>query len=115
MTDKEYKFIGRAVPIRAGELPSNISECHLEILRLREELLGAHAELSELRHRITLSVDLDNPISGYASVGLVNHLEAQVQSLQAEIKLIRSSWTWRLGKVCLLPLRILQRILGRKL
>lgn len=98
-----------------GLLPDDVNQLRLEILRLRDENIGLHAELAEERSRRTMSVGEDQDSNSYSVAGLVSGFEAQIVALSSEIGLIRSSWTWRVGRWVMLPVRVIKRIFGRPL
>jgi len=100
-------------PSKYGLLSRDLSACHLEILRLRDEVIGLQAELVEARNRIKRSLDGDQDLKVYSAAGLISYLEAQVDAHVREIALIRNSWTWKVGRIVMTPIRVLKRALGR--
>jgi len=97
-----------------GLLSKDSKTCHLEILRLRDEVFGLKAELEEAKNRIERSLNEDHELKTYSAAGLISYLEAQIEVHLREIALIRSSWTWRVGRIMMSPVRVLKKALGRR-
>lgn len=97
-----------------GLLSEDLKTCHLEILRLRDEVFGLKAELEEAKNRIERTLNEDNELKIYSAAGLISYLEAQVEAHVREVALIRSSWTWRVGRIMMTPVRVLKKVFGRQ-
>jgi hypothetical protein len=110
MNSEENQF---KPPANSGLLSRDLSTCHLEILRLRDEVIGLQAELVEARNRIERSLDEDQELRTYSAAGLISYLEAQGEAQAREIALIRNSWTWKIGRIVMTPIRVLKTALGR--
>lgn len=102
----------------------------LELMHFRDQAFASAAEEAERKIRYTLikehsrqiesqlieQIDLlqENMTRAYIAEKKMLELELKIQRLndrhQAEIQLIRSSLTWRIGHFLLIPLRMLRAI-----
>ena len=102
----------------------------LELMHFRDQVFASAAEEAERKIRYTLikeqmlkiesqlidQIDLlqENMTRAYNAEKKVLELELKIQRLsdrhQAEIQLIRSSLTWRIGHFFLIPLRLLRAL-----
>lgn len=107
-----------------------------EILRLRDEIIGLRAQLDEAASRTTAAqADRDEAVGALDSVrdaldevkvdllqvtrerNALVELRVENGKLARHIHEMHQSWTWRIGRKVLLPIRIvrkLKRILTRR-
>lgn len=100
-----------------------------EILRLRDEVIGLRAQLDEADHRMAAARDecdealrSANQVAGdleSIKVDLLQmtrernalvELRVENTKLAKHIHDMHQSWTWRLGRILLLPIRALRRV-----
>jgi len=97
-------------PLKAIDLSDDPKELHHEVLRLRDELFGAMAEVSRLK-----SEQLDNQRSGALRevAGLdkkVAYLEQLNCDLERQIVALRTSRSWKIGRAILSPLHFYRKL-----
>lgn len=100
-----------------------------ETLRLRDEVIGLRVQLEESLHRLGQAEiaqadavrSLDEERAAHMETlakmqqvarerDAILHIRTDVARLQREIHEIHRSRTWRIGRVILLPIRILRRV-----
>ena len=74
---------------KMNELVLRISVLEHQVLRAKDQIIGDHARNGELLHRLGIAEKANN-------------------ALRKEIKAIRVSTTWKLGRVVMLPVRVLK-------
>lgn len=104
------------IPRHVSPLQSNqnIEELQLEVLKLRDELIGCLVREGELRAQLQ-KIQVGNDRRGDA-LGILNHqnVVARNEQLEEQIDLILSSRTWRIGALLLGPAKPLRRILRKR-
>ena len=101
----------------------------LEVLNARDHAAAQAAMIGELRHRLDLStqsLDLSTQIHELHDKNHREHIERleaalreasklanQADGLRRQITVMRSSSTWKLGRVIMLPVRLTRRMLRR--
>jgi len=95
-------------------MPENVEELRLEVLRLRDELIGCLVREGELRAQLQ-KIQVGNARRSEA-MGILNHqhVVARNEQLEDQIDLILSSRTWKIGAVLLGPAKPLRRILRKR-
>jgi len=95
-------------------MPENVEELRLEVMRLRDELIGCLAREGELRARLQKFHTGDARRD--EAMGILNHqsVVARNEDLEDQIDLILSSRTWKIGAVLLGPAKPLRRILRKR-
>ena len=95
-------------------LPENIEELQLEVLKLRDELIGCLVREGELRAQLQ-KIQIGDARRDEA-MGILNHqnVVARNEQLEEQIDLILSSRTWRIGALLLGPAKPLRRILRKR-
>ena len=73
---------------KMNELVLRISVLEHQVLQAKDQIIGDHARNGELLHRLGIAEKANN-------------------ALRKEIKAIRVSTTWKLGRVVMLPVRVL--------
>lgn len=100
-----------------------------ETLRLRDEVIGTRVQLEESLHRLSQAEtaraeavrSLDDERAAHMDTlakmqqvererDAILHIRGDVARLQREIHEIHRSRTWRIGRIVLLPVRILRRM-----
>jgi hypothetical protein len=74
---------------QVAQMTKHISALEHEVLRAKDQIIGDHARNSELLHRLEIA-------------------EKANKELRKEIKAMRVSTTWKLGRVFMLPIRVLK-------
>ena len=85
--------------------PSRLKDMALSLLDARDYAIGASAELGELRYRYELTLcerDL--------AIHERNLAQREIDSLVFQLNLLHSSRTWKLGRLVLLPLRVVRKV-----
>lgn len=105
----------------------------LEVLNSRDHALGRAAEIGEWRYRLIRQAAIYEQRLHDQGTDEANHkahitrLESTLQAagramqqnfsgageLRRELDALRNSTTWRLGRMLMLPIRILRRVIGR--
>ena len=87
----------------------SVEQLQMEILRLRDELIGAAAELGELRAR--LNAPSLNATAAEAKAAVDNSVELlrRVEDLERRNQQLLSSSSWRIGNLLIRPFSFLRR------
>lgn len=98
----------------SGPMPENVEELRLEVMQLRDELIGCLVREGELRAQLQ-KIQIGDARRGEA-MGILNHqnVVARNEQLEEQIDLILSSRTWRIGALLLGPAKPLRRILRKR-
>lgn len=94
---------------------NDVDELHREILRLRDELIGAEAQLGELRARLRVETERRRFDQESREVSDLEHVMNVNADLEQQLDDMRASTTWRLGRVIVRPLSLLRRPTGSEL
>ena len=86
-----------------------------EILRLRDELIGAEARLGELRARLRVETERRRFDQETRKVSDLEHVLTVNADLEQQLGDMRKSTTWRLGRTIVRPLSLLRRPTGSEL
>jgi len=78
-----------------NELELRVSELEHQVLQAKDQIIGDHARNGELLHRLTIA-------------------QTNNKKLREELKAIRTSTAWKLGRLVLSPVRTL-KLIFRKL
>ena len=98
-----------AVPVAPRSLPNDVHGLHLEIYALRDEILGAQARMAQAE--VIIKKYQGNEASGTSMepAAQVEYLEMAVADLEYQIREIKNSSTWKLGRLLLFPIRLFRR------
>lgn len=98
-----------AVPVAPRRLPDDVHGLHLEIYALRDEILGVQARLAQAE--MTIKKYRESEALGISMEPAVHveYLETAVADLEFQIQEIKSSSTWKLGRLVLSPVRLFKR------
>ena len=110
MTDDE-RVVG-TTPDPLLDADGDVDTLRREVLRLRDELIGAEAELGNLRAEVTLLTERQRLQQERQVVSDLDHMMAMNASLERQLVDTRGSTTWRLGRMFVRPLYSLRRRLG---
>lgn len=104
-------------------------ELELQVLNSRDHALGQSAEIGELRFRLVkqaatyeermheLSTHIFNHVAHIArlesALGEATRRVVALEEMRNELIAVRSSTTWRLGRLLMLPIRIVKRLVRR--
>lgn len=88
---------------------SDDDDLQREILRLRDELIGAEAQLGELRAQLRVEQELRRFDQQRREVSDLEHVLTVNADLEQQLGDMRESTTWRLGRVIVRPLSLLRR------
>lgn len=86
-----------------------------EILRLRDELIGAEAQLGELRARVRVESERRRFDKERREVSDLEHVLNVNADLEQQLGDMRESTTWRMGRAIVRPLSLLRRPPGGEL
>ena len=96
-------------PVKPRSLPQEQIELQREVLRLRDEVIGHRARLAEAEVVIKRQVEMQAISASVDPAIHVEYLKGVVEDLEKQLKDIRSSSTWRLGRLLLAPVRVFKR------
>ncbi len=103
-----------AVDVRDGtESVDELAELRLQVLRLRDELIGSEAKLGEARERLSRMADRSKRIEDLATLR-VAHVENELaigEMYRGQVELILASTTWRVGRAIVSPSFAIKRLL----
>lgn len=99
-----------AEPLRVPALSQDAKELQLEVLRLRDAIFGLRAEKAELSARMHAQTEAAHLGAEADSNDAVEHLELVVHDLQVQLAAIKSSTTWRVGRLLVSPVRLLRSL-----
>lgn len=88
---------------------SEVDALQREILRLRDELIGAEAQLGELRARLRVELERRRFDQESREVSDLEHVMTVNADLEHQLADLRTSTTWRLGRAVVRPLSLLRR------
>ena len=85
----------------------------MQVLRLRDELIGSEAKLGEARERLSRMEDRCRRIEDLATLR-VAHVENELalgEMYRGQVELILASTTWRVGRAIVSPSFAVKRLL----
>ncbi|MGA1332413.1 MAG: hypothetical protein ACO32O_05595 [Ilumatobacteraceae bacterium] len=94
----------------------------LEVLNARDHAAAQAAEIGELRHRLLSTTQVhalhdknhrEHIVRLEAALREASKLANQTDGLRHQISAMRSSSTWKIGRVIMLPVRLMKRMLRR--
>ena len=94
---------------------NDVDALQREILHLRDELIGAEAQLGELRARLRVEAERRRFDQQSREVSDLEHVLTVNADLEQQLADLRTSTTWRLGRAMIRPLSLLQRPTGSEL
>ena len=77
-----------------AQLLLRISVLEHQVLQAKDQIIGDHARNGELLHRLTIA-------------------QKNNKALHKEVKSIRASMSWKVGRIVLLPVRILKLVIRK--
>ena len=98
-----------ATPVVSQRLADDVQELHKEIYMLRDEVLGLQARLAQAEVTIKKYKEgeaLDFVMDPSAHV---EYLETVIDDLEFQIRDIKASSTWKIGRILLSPIRLFRR------
>ena len=98
-----------AMPAVNADLPTGEADLVLEVLRLRDRVHGLRAENAELSARLAAATESSALQKELNPEDVIEHLELVVHDLDFQLKQVRSSTTWRVGRLVLAPVRVRRR------
>jgi hypothetical protein len=96
-------------PVLSKRLADDVQELHKEIYTLRDEVLGLQARLAKAEVIIKKYKEGEALDFVMDPAAHVEYLETVVTDLEFQIREIKSSSTWKLGRIFLSPIRIFKR------
>lgn len=90
-----------------------LEELRMQVLRLRDELIGSEAKLGEARERLSRMEDRCRRIEDLATLR-VAHVENELalgEMYRGQVELILASTTWRVGRAIVSPSFAVKRLL----
>lgn len=102
-------MVGVAGPVSKSPLSTNVQELHREIFILRDEVLGLQAQLA--RAEVTIKKSKEGEAMNFVMDPSAHfeYLETVVHDLEFQIRDIKASSTWKVGRVLLSPIRLFRR------
>ena len=97
-----------AQAIRAAALTEDPQDLQIEVLRLRDMVIGLRAENAELAATSMAAAERASLISTPDAEDVVENLELVVHDQQIQLDAIKRSTTWRIGRLLLSPVRWLR-------
>lgn len=97
-------------PVRPLPLPEDARELKLEVLRLRDEIIGLRTVIAEAEVREKARAERESLSSVVDPSAHVEYLQGVVADLELQIQQIRSSSTWKVGQVFLSPVWALRSL-----
>ncbi len=88
---------------------SEVEVLQREVLRLRDELIGAEATLGDLRARLRIASERERTKEAAREVSDLDHVMTVNHHLQMQIDEIHTSTTWRIGRLIVRPLSVIRR------
>jgi hypothetical protein len=79
---------------QVAQLVLRISVLERQVLQAKDQIIGDHARNGELLHRLTIA-------------------QKNNKALRKEVNSIRASMSWKVGRVVLLPVRILKLVIRK--
>lgn len=101
-------------PLKAIELSNDPKQLHSEILRLRSELFSLILEVSRLNSDLLDSQRKLGLHEALFADKSVEHLERVNLDLQMQIRALKASRSWKIGRIILSPLVPLRKIIRVK-
>ena len=94
---------------------NDVDALQREILHLRDELIGAEAQLGELRARLRVEAERRRFDQQSREVSDLEHVLTVNADLEQQLADLRTSTTWRLGRAIVRPFSVLRRPNGSEL
>ncbi len=94
-------------PILGGDM----ERMTLEILRLRDLLCGADAQIGELETRLS-RLDAQRAHSERLWIERLEHTDRQLEDAQQQVLAVHASSSWRIGQFVLKPVAAWRRVAG---
>lgn len=116
-SDKSSNTVPNRAPLANDnhELQIELLETQLRLLETRDFAIGAAARSGEMQLRLdTMSAtnrDLNVHIENH--LAHIERLETALAARTAQLDLVYASTTWRIGKMMMLPVRLIRRVLKR--
>ena len=83
----------------------------LEIMRLRDLLRGAEAQIGELQTRLS-RLDAQRAHSERLWIERLDHTDRQLEAAQKKVQAMESSTSWKIGQFVLRPVAAWRRVAG---
>lgn len=116
-SDKSSNTVPNRAPLANDnhELQIELLETQLRLLETRDFAIGAAARSGEMQLRLdTMSAtnrDLNVHIENH--LAHIERLETALAARTAKLDLVYASTTWRIGRMMMLPVRLIRRVLKR--
>jgi hypothetical protein len=116
-SDESSNTVPNRVPLANDnhELQIELLETQLRLLETRDFAIGAAARSGEMQLRLdTMSAanrDLNVHIENH--LAHIERLKTALAARTAQLDLVYASTTWRIGKMMMLPVRLIRRVLKR--
>ena len=116
-SDESSNTVPNRVPLAndSHELQIELLETQLRLLETRDFAIGAAARSGEMQLRLdTMSAsnrDLNVHIENH--LAHIERLETALAARTAQLDLLYASTTWRIGRMMMLPVRLIRRVLKR--
>ena len=109
MTEQNEHITRRITHVEVDTDWSDTEALKLEILKLRDELIGAEAQLGQVKAEL-LRVAGHGRLKMQAD-GIENHAQVLTENkaLKRELQQLKKSTTWRLGRLLVRPLSLFKK------
>ena len=109
MTEQNAHITRRITHVEADTDWSDNEALKLEILKLRDELIGAEAQLGQVKAEL-LRVAGHGRLKMQAD-GIENHAQVlgENRALKQELQQLKKSTTWRIGRLLVRPLSLFKK------
>ena len=103
------RMVGVALPVVSKRLADDVQELHKEIYVLRDEIVGLQARLAQAE--VTIKRYKEGQARNFIMdpSAHVEYLETVVDDLEFQIRDIKASSTWKIGRILLSPIRLFSR------
>ena len=109
MTEQNAHITRRITHVEADTDWSDNEALKLEILKLRDELIGAEAQLGQVKAEL-------RRVAGHGRLklqadGIENHAQllTENKALKQELQQLKKSTTWRIGRLLVRPLSLFKK------
>ena len=100
MIDSRFSSL---TPVRPLPLPDEDRELKLEVMRLRDEIVGLRVVIAEAEVREKARAERDALSAFIDPSAHVDYLQGVVADLEFQLREVRASSTWKVGRVLLSP------------
>lgn len=116
-SDKSSNTVPNRAPLANDnhELQIELLETQLRLLETRDFAIGAAARSGEMQLRLDIMSATNRDLNVHIENHLahIERLETALAARTAKLDLVYASTTWRIGRMMMLPVRLIRRVLKR--